>query len=50
MPISNLDVNLGRSKRVWGLIKHEVAIQVNPIKLIDYTIMWAHMMVTHGTS
>jgi hypothetical protein len=42
--------SMGGSKKVQGSTKHEVVIQVNPTKPIDYTIMWAHAIVTHATS
>jgi hypothetical protein len=37
------------SKMAQRLTKQEVVIQVNPIKPMDYTTMWARMVVTHAT-
>ncbi len=50
MPIVDFDVN-GWVRKNCGLIYHEVVIQVNPTKPINYmTMMRAHGMVTHATS
>jgi hypothetical protein len=42
--------SMGMSERAWELTKHEVVIQINPTKPIDYTMMQAHEIVTHATS
>jgi hypothetical protein len=41
---------MGGSKRAQGITKHEVFIQVNPIRLVDYAIVCAKAMVTKATS
>jgi hypothetical protein len=42
--------SMGGSKKTWRLTKQEIVIQVNPNKLVDYTIMRAWIMVTHVMS
>jgi hypothetical protein len=37
---------MGGSKRAQGITKHEVVIQVNTIRFIDYTMVHAKAMVT----
>jgi hypothetical protein len=41
---------MGGSKRVQGITKHEVIIHVNPIRLVDYTIVHVKVVVTQATS
>jgi hypothetical protein len=36
---------MGGSKRIRGIIKHEVIIQFNPIKLVDDTTFHAKVVV-----
>ncbi len=42
--------SLGRPKRVRGLINHEIVIQVDLNKVVDYTIIQVRTMVTTVTS
>jgi hypothetical protein len=37
--------SMGKSKKAWRLIKLEIVIQINPNKLIHYTIMQLQTMV-----
>jgi hypothetical protein len=37
--------SMGGSKKAWGITKHEVIIQINPIRLVDYTMFHAKTMV-----
>jgi hypothetical protein len=41
--------SMGGLKKAQRLTKHEIVIQINDNKLINYTIMWAQVMVTHVT-
>jgi hypothetical protein len=41
---------MGGSKRVWGITKHEVVIQVNLIKLVKYTMIHVKAMIMQATS
>ncbi len=41
--------SMGGSKRAQGIAKYEVIIQVNPIKLIDYTIVNVKVVVMQAT-
>jgi len=38
-------MSMGGSKRAQGIIKHEVIIQINPFRLVDYTMFHAKTVV-----
>jgi hypothetical protein len=42
--------SMGGLKKAQRLTKHEIVIEINPNKPIDYTIVWAQVVVTHVTS
>jgi hypothetical protein len=42
--------SMGGLEKAQGLTKHEIVIQINDNKPINYTIVWAQVVVTHVTS